>query len=218
MPADAGLATINDSRPPQAGGGSAPCNTVANSNWPLTPPRKAGHDDKHPHLSRLAELTELARQKVRDTTRDLPTWQVEAAAALLTEIYGVGLRHGISPSDWSAVVNLLRDCLDALSQRDHCATLCEQKLSIDARASGQPCARGGALSVSVSIRGTVESRPSLAIHGAAVRPRCSTKTIRRYVANAQLSGYRFGSTMLRLRVKELDVMVARRAIPNARTR
>ena len=60
-------------------------------------------------------------------------------------------------------------------------------------------------------------RVYLTIQEAAVRLRCSTKTIRRYVAKGQLVGYRVGPTMLRIRTDELDAMVVAGAIPNART-
>jgi excisionase family DNA binding protein len=69
-----------------------------------------------------------------------------------------------------------------------------------------------------SAHGVVESQQTyLTIQEAAVRLRCSTKTIRRYVATGQLTGYRVGPTMLRLRADELDAMVTRGAMPNART-
>jgi excisionase family DNA binding protein len=57
----------------------------------------------------------------------------------------------------------------------------------------------------------------LTIQEAAVRLRCSTKTVRRYVARGQLVGYRVGPTMLRIRTDELDAMVASGAIPSARS-
>ncbi len=70
-----------------------------------------------------------------------------------------------------------------------------------------------------SAHDVVESNQTyLTIQEAAVRLRCSTKTIRRYVAQGQLTGYRVGPTMLRLRADELDAMVTRGAMPNARTR
>ena len=48
--------------------------------------------------------------------------------------------------------------------------------------------------------------------------RCSTKTIRRYIARGDLLGYRVGPIMLRIQADELDAMVTSRALPNARTR
>ncbi|MGI8682297.1 MAG: helix-turn-helix domain-containing protein [Mycobacteriales bacterium] len=62
-----------------------------------------------------------------------------------------------------------------------------------------------------------DSGPYLTIQETAVRLRCSTKTVRRYVASGKLVAYRVGPTMLRIRVTELDAMVASGAVPNART-
>ena len=58
----------------------------------------------------------------------------------------------------------------------------------------------------------------LTLQEAAHRLRCSTKTVRRYVARGRLVGYRVGPTMLRVRTDELDAMVASGTVPNARTR
>lgn len=75
------------------------------------------------------------------------------------------------------------------------------------------------MTTSPSVRVIAESTQTyLTVQEAAVRLRCSTKTIRRYVATGQLTGYRVGPTMLRLRANELDAMVSRGAMPNARTR
>jgi excisionase family DNA binding protein len=62
-----------------------------------------------------------------------------------------------------------------------------------------------------------EACPYLTIAETAVRLRCSTKTVRRYVASGKLVAYRVGPTMLRIRVTDVDVMVASGAVPNART-
>ena len=62
-----------------------------------------------------------------------------------------------------------------------------------------------------------EDRPYLTIHEAAVRLRCSTKTVRRYIASGKLQAYRVGPTMLRIRLTDLDALVAAGAVPNART-
>jgi excisionase family DNA binding protein len=62
-----------------------------------------------------------------------------------------------------------------------------------------------------------EDCPYLTIRETAVRLRCSTKTVRRYVASGKLRAYRVGPTMLRIRVTDVDAMVASGAVPNART-
>jgi excisionase family DNA binding protein len=62
-----------------------------------------------------------------------------------------------------------------------------------------------------------EAGPYLTIAETAVRLRCSTKTVRRYVASGKLLAYRVGPTMLRIRVIDVDAMVASGAVPNART-
>ncbi len=41
----------------------------------------------------------------------------DAAAALLAELFTVGLRHGITPADWAAVAALPTSCLDACRAR-----------------------------------------------------------------------------------------------------
>lgn len=41
----------------------------------------------------------------------------DAAAALLTELFTVGLRRGITPADWAGVADLPTSCLDACRQR-----------------------------------------------------------------------------------------------------
>lgn len=41
----------------------------------------------------------------------------EAGAALLTDLYAAGVRHGISPEDWSSVGSLGHDCIDVIKQR-----------------------------------------------------------------------------------------------------
>lgn len=41
----------------------------------------------------------------------------EAAAALLAELFAVGLRHGITPADLAAVAALPTSCLDACRER-----------------------------------------------------------------------------------------------------
>ena len=40
----------------------------------------------------------------------------DAAAALLAELFTVGLRHGVTPADWAGVANLPTSCLDACRQ------------------------------------------------------------------------------------------------------
>ena len=62
-----------------------------------------------------------------------------------------------------------------------------------------------------------EAGPYLTIQEAAVRLRCSTKTVRRYVASGKLLAYRVGPTMLQIRSTDLDSMVISGAVPNART-
>ena len=62
-----------------------------------------------------------------------------------------------------------------------------------------------------------EACPYLTIQETAVRLRCSTKTVRRYVASGKLLAYRVGPTMLRIRLTDVDAMVAAGAVPNART-
>jgi excisionase family DNA binding protein len=57
----------------------------------------------------------------------------------------------------------------------------------------------------------------LTIKEAAEQLRCSTKTVRRYVANGQLLGYRVGPIMVRIRAADLQAMVAAGAMRNART-
>jgi excisionase family DNA binding protein len=59
--------------------------------------------------------------------------------------------------------------------------------------------------------------PYLTIQETSVRLRCSTKTVRRYVASGKLPAYRVGPTMLRIRVTDVDAMVASGAVPNAKT-
>ena len=66
-------------------------------------------------------------------------------------------------------------------------------------------------------RTKIETCPYLTIQDAAVRLRCSTKTVRRYIASGKLVAYRVGPTMLRIRLTDLDAMVASGAVPNART-
>ncbi len=78
------------------------------------------------YRARLSELTDLARQKIREDSPDLTPPQLAAATALLTEIYTAGLWHAIRPQDWSAVASLPRECVDALAQRDHLAALRKQ--------------------------------------------------------------------------------------------
>lgn len=41
----------------------------------------------------------------------------EAAAALLADLFAVGLRHGITPADWAAAAALPTSCLDACRER-----------------------------------------------------------------------------------------------------
>jgi hypothetical protein len=79
-----------------------------------------------PRQARLSELTDLARQKVREASPDLTLSQLDAATALLTEVYAVGLRHRIRPQDWAAVASLPREFVDAVAQRDHLAVLRRQ--------------------------------------------------------------------------------------------
>jgi excisionase family DNA binding protein len=50
-----------------------------------------------------------------------------------------------------------------------------------------------------------------------MRLRCSTKTVRRYIASGKLLAYRVGPTMLRIRRADVDAMVASGAVPNAKT-
>ena len=57
----------------------------------------------------------------------------------------------------------------------------------------------------------------LTIQEAAQILRCSTKTVRRYVAKGSLAGYRVGPTMVRIRANELEALVSSGAIPNARS-
>ena len=66
-------------------------------------------------------------------------------------------------------------------------------------------------------RPKIDACPYLTIQDAAIRLRCSTKTVRRYVASGKLVAYRVGPTMLRIRLTELDAMVASGAVPNGRT-
>jgi len=66
-------------------------------------------------------------------------------------------------------------------------------------------------------RAKIDACPYLTIQDAAVRLQCSTKTVRRYVASGKLVAYRVGPTMLRIRLTDLDAMVAAGAVPNART-
>lgn len=62
-----------------------------------------------------------------------------------------------------------------------------------------------------------EAGAYLTIQETAVRLRCSIKTVRRYVSSGKLLAYRVGPTMLRIRVTDVDAMVASGAVPNART-
>lgn len=59
--------------------------------------------------------------------------------------------------------------------------------------------------------------PYLTIAETAARLRCSTKTVRRFVASGKLPAYRVGPIMLRIRITDVDAMVASGAVPNART-
>jgi hypothetical protein len=77
----------------------------------------------NPYRPRLSKLGEVARHKVHAATPYLASQQLDAAAALLTEVYALGLRHRIRPQDWSAVASLPRECVDALAQRDPLAAL-----------------------------------------------------------------------------------------------
>ena len=41
----------------------------------------------------------------------------DAAAALLAELFTVGLRYGVTPADWAGVADLPSSCLDVCRQR-----------------------------------------------------------------------------------------------------
>jgi excisionase family DNA binding protein len=57
----------------------------------------------------------------------------------------------------------------------------------------------------------------LTLQEAAERLRCSTKTVRRYVASGRLPAYRVGPTMLRVSAEQLDAMGCRgRCRPSGR--
>ena len=56
----------------------------------------------------------------------------------------------------------------------------------------------------------------LTLQEAAERLRCSTKTVRRYVASGRLTAYRVGPTMLRVSAEQLDAMVVAGEVPTVR--
>lgn len=41
----------------------------------------------------------------------------ESAAALLADLFAVGIRYGITPAEWAAVAALPTSCLDACRER-----------------------------------------------------------------------------------------------------
>ena len=56
----------------------------------------------------------------------------------------------------------------------------------------------------------------LTLQEVAERLRCSTKTVRRYVACGRLKAYRVGPTMLRVSAEQLDAMVVSGEVPTVR--
>jgi excisionase family DNA binding protein len=56
----------------------------------------------------------------------------------------------------------------------------------------------------------------LTLQEAAEQLRCSTKTVRRYVACGRLTAYRVGPTMLRVSAEQLDAMVVAGEVPAVR--
>ncbi|MGB8652245.1 MAG: helix-turn-helix domain-containing protein [Mycobacteriales bacterium] len=56
----------------------------------------------------------------------------------------------------------------------------------------------------------------LILQEAGERLRCSTKTVRRYVASGRLTAYRVGPTMLRVSARQLDAMVVAGEVPTVR--
>lgn len=74
----------------------------------------ADHSQSSGDASRLHSL---AQRKVREARPQLATHRREAAVELLTDIYRVGLCHGVSPDTWAAVASLAHECIDAVGQR-----------------------------------------------------------------------------------------------------
>jgi hypothetical protein len=65
-------------------------------------------------VSDPGELQELAERKVLAASGRAELGSAgRAAAALLTDLYRAGLRHGITPQDWAAVAALPTACWDA---------------------------------------------------------------------------------------------------------
>ena len=58
-----------------------------------------------------------------------------------------------------------------------------------------------------------QTRRLTSVPGAAEYAACSTKTIRRRIADGSLTGYRFGSRVIRVDLNELDALM--RPIPAA---
>ena len=57
------------------------------------------------------------------------------------------------------------------------------------------------------------SRTYLAVNAAAERVSCSPRTIRRWIAEGRLTGYRAGARLIRVDAAELDALMRR--IPTA---
>lgn len=70
-------------------------------------------------MSTPADLLGLARTKIEACPSRTPDRAEvkQAAAALLANLFTVGLRHGITPADWAAVAALPTSCLDACRLR-----------------------------------------------------------------------------------------------------
>ena len=88
------------------------------------------------------ELRRIATSKTRGYGLELSPSQREAAAALLTDLYATGLRHGITPEDWAAVAGLDIECLDAIRWRDR-ATATRSTPWGNQRSTPEPRSRAG---------------------------------------------------------------------------
>lgn len=64
------------------------------------------------------ELLAFARDKIDACpTSARNDVAVREAAAVLADLFAVGLRHGVSPADWAGVAALPTSCLDACRER-----------------------------------------------------------------------------------------------------
>ncbi len=58
----------------------------------------------------------LAQAKITGLDGGAPPDVVDAATRLLVDLYRAGMKHGVSPDDWSFVASLGNECLDATRQ------------------------------------------------------------------------------------------------------